>query len=301
MPKSPNTKAAIKEIIVACLAAGISFQRMQQGGLASVQTIRNWKNADPNFAQRCDGIAAENRMGKSKHDWGEVKRLLHSGYSIKKLRKNFPQMPCETQIGKYASDHPEWGASLKLVYDEQRSDNRRRLVGRKEKVLKLLANGSSIADLQTGGVVSRNIISRWRARDAAFDAGVREHIAQRKARATEARNAEIEVQRTERLVAAELARQRALKRRRVTIDPICTAAEDAIPRSYPRDVRDDIKSEIVLAVLEGRVKLDQIAKQAKRFITGYWRGRPDYHAQSFDARIGANGGRLSLHEIIAHR
>ena len=66
-------------------------------------------------------------------------------------------------------------------------------------------------------------------------------------------------------------------------------------------MRDDIKSEIVLAVLEGRVKLDQIAKQAKRFITAYWRGRPDYHAQSFDARIGANGGRLSLHEIIAHR
>jgi hypothetical protein len=45
----------------------------------------------------------------------------------------------------------------------------------------------------------------------------------------------------------------------------------AVPRSLPRDQRDDIISNITLAVLEGRLKQSQIACQVKEFIRASFR------------------------------
>ncbi|NDV89000.1 hypothetical protein GTW51_20180 [Aurantimonas aggregata] len=60
-------------------------------------------------------------------------------------------------------------------------------------------------------------------------------------------------------------------------------------------------SSIFLAVLEGEIRPDQIPPKAKNYITAYWRGRPEFHALSFDAPVGGSGGTLTLHDVIAQQ
>lgn len=56
----------------------------------------------------------------------------------------------------------------------------------------------------------------------------------------------------------------------------------AVPRALPVYARDDIISEIVLAVLEGRLAEADIAKQAKSHVTSYWREYSHYTTVSLD-------------------
>lgn len=80
-------------------------------------------------------------------------------------------------------------------------------------------------------------------------------------------------------------------------NPVFVAANGAVPRSYPTYVRDDIVSEIVLAVLEKRVALDEVERCAAEFIRGYWRQFSQYREKSLDAPVPGRT-RQTYHDII---
>jgi hypothetical protein len=69
-------------------------------------------------------------------------------------------------------------------------------------------------------------------------------------------------------------------------DAIYAAAHRAVPRHLPPHVRDDVISEIFLAVLENRIDVDQIGAEASLFIKEYWRAFGGFNTLSLDAKIG---------------
>lgn len=75
-----------------------------------------------------------------------------------------------------------------------------------------------------------------------------------------------------------------------------SAASAAVPRRFPRDVRDDVISSLVLAVLERQITVAEIPAKAASFITAHYRDRDFHKAVSIDAFafdfIAADAGRL---------
>lgn len=75
-------------------------------------------------------------------------------------------------------------------------------------------------------------------------------------------------------LARRLARYHAkLMKERAVSNPtlLYETANKAVPRTLPRWVRDDIISELVLAVLSSELAFDKIASQAGKYVTKYWR------------------------------
>lgn len=79
---------------------------------------------------------------------------------------------------------------------------------------------------------------------------------------------------------------------------IVSAVDKAIPRSVPEQVRADVAQEIILGVLEGEITLEQVATQAKKYLSRLWR---EYDSQfsfvSLDRPIPGSDGR-SWHDIL---
>lgn len=59
----------------------------------------------------------------------------------------------------------------------------------------------------------------------------------------------------------------------------------AIPRVWPRHVRDDIAGEMCLAVLEGKILVTDIDKEVRKFMTVYNRVYETYRTTSLDAPV----------------
>ena len=255
-------KDITKELILACFKAGISGAKMRRGGLPHVETIRRWRATDHEFDKH---IQVASGAQPKQFDWEQVRFALLAGHSLSGLHKLVPNMPTFNEIAARGKANPVWYAPIKQT------------------------------------VVQREHERRWRAADADFDAAIRTTIAERQAREAAQAAAAVESQRTQRLIRREMTRQRRLNRTGVTTDPIYAAAEKAVPRTYPKEVRDDVISSIFLAVIEGEINARDIPTKAKQFVSAYWRGRPEFHALSFDAPVGDSGGRLTLHDVIAQK
>lgn len=76
------------------------------------------------------------------------------------------------------------------------------------------------------------------------------------------------------------------------------AAVAAVPRSLPRDVRMDVVSAIVLAVLEGEISEAQIPANAQRFVTAHYRMFDQHKTRSLDEPM-AGSEKLRLGDTIA--
>lgn len=63
------------------------------------------------------------------------------------------------------------------------------------------------------------------------------------------------------------------------------AARAALSDRMPRDVRDDIIGDILLAVVEGAIEVEGIAAAAPTFVRAYWRQRDPFRTVSLDATI----------------
>lgn len=67
----------------------------------------------------------------------------------------------------------------------------------------------------------------------------------------------------------------------------------AIPRSFPADVRDDIATDISIALLDGEIALDEIETSVSQFLSKHYQGRDWHQNISFDQPIaGTNDLRL---------
>lgn len=75
------------------------------------------------------------------------------------------------------------------------------------------------------------------------------------------------------------------------------AAAAAVTRRLPRDVRQDIVSAIVLAVLEGEIEESEIPRQAPRFINLHYRAFSKFGFVSLDMPVPGTDN-MRWHEIL---
>jgi hypothetical protein len=66
-------------------------------------------------------------------------------------------------------------------------------------------------------------------------------------------------------------------------------AVKAVPRTLPREVRDDIIADLMLSLIEGKVRPRDITKRAPEFISKYWKSFGHAGTLSLDARMGEGG------------
>jgi hypothetical protein len=85
--------------------------------------------------------------------------------------------------------------------------------------------------------------------------------------------------------------------RRLSQNEVFAAVTDALPGFLPRAIQDDIRSEMILAVLEGRVEIGDLKQAARRFVSDYHRRAGTWRARSLDAPLGEGG--FSLYSVIA--
>lgn len=86
-------------------------------------------------------------------------------------------------------------------------------------------------------------------------------------------------------------------KRLLSQNEIYAAASNAVPNRYAPHNRDDIISDIVLAVIENKLTINDIPKQAKSFIAAYWKQRDLFGTLSLDAPISGMGGLTYLDRL----
>lgn len=72
-------------------------------------------------------------------------------------------------------------------------------------------------------------------------------------------------------------------KRALLAEPIYAQVDRIVPHKYPRDVRDDIIMEIVLAILEGTHTVESAAKNLSKFAPGHH--RDSFKHVSMDAPV----------------
>lgn len=89
-------------------------------------------------------------------------------------------------------------------------------------------------------------------------------------------------------------RRRQLRKRADSAKPIdgaalLTAAMEHIPKSLPREVRDEVAGDMMLAIFEGKITARDIDKSAPAFVKKYWRAFGYAGSLSLDVRVGDGG------------
>ncbi|MBE0563629.1 MAG: hypothetical protein IH622_22815 [Ochrobactrum anthropi] len=85
-------------------------------------------------------------------------------------------------------------------------------------------------------------------------------------------------------------------KRALLAEPIYAQVHKIVPYKYPRDVRDDIIMEIVLAILEGTHTVESAAKNLSKFVPGHH--RDSFKQVSMDAPV-AGTDNLRIGDRIA--
>ena len=86
---------------------------------------------------------------------------------------------------------------------------------------------------------------------------------------------------------------------RLNSNAIYGAANEAVPRGLPADIRDDIISLIVLAVLEGELRPDEIATRSREVVRAHYREFSDF-TLSLDAVIPGTDGLRMIDTLKSH-
>ena len=84
-------------------------------------------------------------------------------------------------------------------------------------------------------------------------------------------------------------------------DPVVAAVEKVLPPGLPQDVRDELRQELVLAVLSGTVLPGSLSRVVSKFIKGaFGAARPPVHERSLDEplRSGDAGEGVTLGELV---
>ncbi|KTR04993.1 hypothetical protein NS365_13250 [Aureimonas ureilytica] len=179
-------------------------------------------------------------------------------------------MPSRHVVYQWRLADPGFDAACRSILAGQRNERRPfpRTDALKALVLKRLRERRYLDRLGDDVPATRRLYE-WRRDDPAFDTAIQEvqdEIRRSRAKPAAPRSEAVPVN-------VQAARQ----------SDLFAAADRAVSRSYPPHVRDDVVSEIVLSVLSGETRVEDIASVAPRFVTAYWRGQEDYRHTSIDA------------------
>lgn len=145
-------------------------------------------------------------------------------------------------------------------------------------------------------VHNNRIRERWAENPEFFRAKMREvywkNVEQTRVKAREKyqKNIERERARGRRRKQAEIA-QRTIKR---SPDQVYSLIDAAISPQLPRHIREDVVSAMCLAVLEGKLFIENIGKEAKAFLASYNREFDYFKTASLDEPINGRDGRTYL-------
>lgn len=137
---------------------------------------------------------------------------------------------------------------------------------------------------------------RWRENPEPFRARLRDtywkdvETTRAKAREKYEKNIERERARSRRRTQAQIA-QRTIGR---SPDQVYMRINRAIPRALPSHVRDDVVASMCLAILEGKLFIENIEKEAKSFLGAHNREFDHFKTASLDEPINGQDGRTYL-------
>ncbi|MBW9053485.1 hypothetical protein [Rhizobium mesosinicum] len=94
------------------------------------------------------------------------------------------------------------------------------------------------------------------------------------------------------------AKQRSQKQITLSPDAVFRIIDKAVPKVLPRFVRDDIISAMCLAVLDGQLFVENIGKEASKFVSAYNREYDSFKTVSLDAPLAGYDG-LTLLDRLA--
>ncbi|WP_132657265.1 hypothetical protein [Rhizobium sp. BK418] len=93
------------------------------------------------------------------------------------------------------------------------------------------------------------------------------------------------------------ARERSKRQISLSPDAVFKLIDSAISRSLPKFVRDDIISAMCLAVLDGQLFVENITKEAKKFVSAYNREYDHFKTISLDAPLAGHDGLTLLDKL----
>lgn len=86
------------------------------------------------------------------------------------------------------------------------------------------------------------------------------------------------------------AKDRSKKKMSLSPDVVYRQIDAAVSRTLPKFARDDVVSAMCLAVLDGKLLIENIGKEAKKFVTAYNREYDHFKTMSLDAPINGCEG-----------
>lgn len=288
--RTPEVRAATLE----ALRGGAKLGSLGPG-LPTITILRKWRQDDPVFDAEVDAINRAHRR-KGAYTYGPADKVavldaLRSGGDMQNLGEGLPRVGL---ILRWRRQDPAFEADVMAIFNDRygavaanprRAHMKQRTPELMRAIVAAYKAGNTLRALGDD-LPSGKFIYDWRNEDAAFDAAV---LAARPA--FEAARQVREDALSRRQAAA------ATTRRRLLESEVYAAADKAVGRGYPPDVREDLVSEIMLAILDGSVALGDVKSAAPRIISAYWRGRDTYRCESMDAFV-FDGRKGTLHELI---
>jgi len=236
------------------------------------KAIENRMARDPDFRLLVDTIRPV-PFESPKSDWTRLLDLVRAGASPHAALRQ-PGMPSTTTFYRAIARNPELRDEIKRLTGGRTKRAAGNAISEDvwAKVINQIQDGRSVAEIsRSAGMPSRSAFKDKARRDRSFAALVKS-----------ARNSASDNQ------LASALRQ----------NDLFLSASKAVPTRYPQDVRDDIVSMIVLAVLEDEFPAAEIPLHAKKFISAYYRASDFHRTTSIDATIPGTDG-LRLIDVIA--
>lgn len=242
---------------------------------------RRRRQTDADFAGRADeALAARGVTGTAMSTvrWAEIVERLSTEKPSPGAVTLDKSLPSHSTIYRRMRSGDAIGRQLRSSWQMQRP----RLVtstsaAQLDAAVRAIAEGRPLRQLGGLGLPSHSTIARYRRLDPRFDARVRAAAA------------------TYRPLLENVAggHSRALSQ-----NEVWAAVNGAVSRGLPSFIRDDVVSEMVADVLEGQLDMREVRSAAGGYVAAYHREASTWSSRSFDAELGADGGR-TLHDIFA--
>lgn len=268
---------------------GMSIKEVSAlGGYPSIWAWIQRRRNDPDFDRRAgEALSAVSRVGAnfSESRREEILQTLAGGkVSDEDIRAN-PAMPNPNTILKWSRQETLFASRLREHWIAPRRRNiilaTQHQPEAYERALAAVQEGHSLSQLTRLGLPSHTAMMRWRQKNPDFDARVRAASG----------------------IYRGLGQGRAIDgvmmRRQLSQNELYAAVDRVLGTGLLPQVRDDVRSEMILAVLEGDLAESEITRQtAREFVTEYHREAGTWRANSMDAPTFSDSNR-TMHDVMA--
>lgn len=274
------------------------LERVRQGAsvkevsaLGGYPSIWQWimrRRSDPDFDRRAgEAVSAVSRVGAtfSESRREEILQTLAGGRLSDDEILADHTLPRPRTIMGWARQSTPFASRLREQWVAPRRRNiilaTQHAPEAYERALAAMQEGHSIRALARLGLPSTTAIARWRRMNPAFDARIKA------------------VSGVYRGLGQGRVVDGALMRRQLSQNELYAAVDGVISRGLEPHERDDVRSEMILAVLTGEIgEADITREMARSFVTAYHREAGTWRSHSLDAPTFGDSNR-TMHDVLA--